>query len=470
MAFTVAIIGRPNVGKSTLFNKLAGKKLALVDDRPGVTRDWREAKGALFDIEFTVVDTAGLEEKFDDSMEGRMRQTTESALARADLALMVIDARTGLTNMDRHFAEWLRRQNIKTLLIANKCESSAADVGAMEAYELGLGEPILMSAEHNIGFTDLYEVLRPMIPQEKPDTAEENPYDFVDTTFKEGDEIGFGDLEEAEEEATKPIKLAIVGRPNAGKSTLVNALLGFDRVMTGPEPGVTRDAIAVSWEYEGRDFTLVDTAGLRRKSKITDKVEKMATEDSIRAIRLAQVVVLVLDANNALEHQDLNIAHHVASEGRALVIALNKWDTIKDKDAYLDDLDHKLGESVAQVPRVVCVPISALHGKGLPQLMAGVLATYGNWNKRVKTWKLNRWLRARENHHPPPMVDGRANRLRYITQAKARPPTFVLWCSRPDEMPDSYQRYLTNGIRDDFEIPGVVIRLVLKKSKNPYAD
>jgi GTP-binding protein len=468
MTFTIAIIGRPNVGKSTLFNKMAGKKLAIVDDRPGVTRDWREADAQFFDLKFKILDTAGLEEKFDQSMEGRMRQTTEAALKRADLALMVIDGRAGVTPLDQHFADWLRKQPLKTILIVNKCESDASQAGALEAYALGLGEPIIMSAEHGIGFTDLYSVLKELVPDEE--TENDGADDDGRFDFEEGAEKGFGDLEDEESAEVKPIKLAIVGRPNAGKSTLINSLLGEERVMTGPEPGVTRDAIAVEWIYDDKPYILVDTAGMRKKSKIVDRVEKMAVEDSLRAIRLAQVVVLVVDSQIPLEHQDLNIAHHVASEGRALVVAVNKWDMVEDKSRFLDDLKHKVAESIAQVPDVPVVPLSALHGKGLGALMHAVSDVYLHWNKRVQTWKLNRYMRYAENHHPPPMVNGRANRLRYMTQIKTRPPTFALWVSKPDDFPESYERYLMNGIRQEFDIKGTVVRLYLRQSKNPYAD
>jgi GTP-binding protein len=472
--FTLAIVGRPNVGKSTLFNRLAGKRLAIVDDRPGVTRDWREAPAVLFDREFRILDTAGLEESFDDSIPGRMRQQTERALEQADAVLFLIDGRAGLTPMDEHFANWLRRQKKPVILGVNKCESDkASQAGAAEAYRLGFGEPITMSAEHNLGMDEIYHALTPFFPEAQMTQEEEDEEFFRALAAAELDAIeGKEDFDFTQGfvETPKPIKLAIVGRPNVGKSTLMNALLGEERMMTGPEAGLTRDAITVPWTYAGREYRLVDTAGLRHKAKVIDNIEKMSAEDTMRIIRLAQVVIFVVDANQAMEKQDLRIAHHVIEEGRALIIAVNKWDLAEDKIEVMEQLKHDLKHSMAQVRDVPVVTMSALRGKGLDRLMETVAATYDMWNKRVPTGQMNRWLANMESHHPAPLSHGRANRLKYITQIKARPPTFGLWVSRPDDLPDTYKGYLINGLRDRFEMPGVPIRLNVRASKNPYTE
>ena len=474
----VAIVGRPNVGKSTLFNRLTGKKLAIVDDRPGITRDWQSAKATLYDLEFELIDTAGLEEEFNDSIEGRMRKQTESAVLHADVILMVIDARDGLMPIDRHFAEWVRRQDLPVILAANKSDTKAARDGIFEAYELGLGEPVALSAEHGLGFSELHELLEPYVRE--AEQAEEkallNLQDDEDDTdsgefehFDEDSGIGFGDIEideEAEEE--KPIKIAIVGRPNVGKSTLVNALLGEHRMMTGPEAGITRDAVSIPWEYDGRKLTLVDTAGMRKRAKVVDTMERDMVGDALRAIRLAQVVVLVLDSNQALERQDLSIADHVIREGRALIIAMNKWDDVDDRQEVLDELEYKLDTSLPQVKRIPVVTMSALHRTRLDTLMKRIFEIYQLWNKRVPTAKLNRWLSMMVSHHPPPLTQGRPNKIRYMTQIKARPPSFAVWVSRPKDVPESYEKYLVNGLREDFDLPGVPIRLSLRTSKNPY--
>lgn len=465
MTFTLAIVGRPNVGKSTLFNRFTGKKMAIVDNTPGVTRDWRVAEAQLMGLKFNIIDTAGLEEKFDDSMEGRMRKQTESALAEADMAMLMIDSRVGVTQMDKHFALWLRKQKIKTCLVANKCESKAGDDGLYEAFELGLGAPIAVSAEHGVGMEEIYDIIKPHIPEEEKIKTDE---DFA-AEYEEGSELGFGDeaLDAAEEK--KPIKVAIVGRPNVGKSTLLNALLGEQRVMTGPEPGVTRDAIAVDFEFEGRDFKLVDTAGIRRRAKVTNKIEILSVEDSLRAVRLAQIVVVVLDANMVFDKQDLQIAAQVIDEGRALIVAVNKWDIAEDKEEILKKLKDKLDLSLSQVKNIPTVNISALKGgRRLSTLMKRMLGTYKIWNKRVKTRPLNLWLKEMEARHPAPLTQGRPNRLRYITQIKTRPPTFAMWVSRPQDLPNTYKRYLINGLREDFEIPGVPVRLLIRTSENPY--
>ena len=472
MPFTLAIIGRPNVGKSTLYNKIAGRKLAIVDDRPGVTRDWRTAEVDFMGEEFTIIDTAGLEESFDDTMEGRMRQQTEDAISHADAILFMIDMRAGITPMDQHFAAWARRQKLPIVLVANKCENIKVEESIYEAYELGMGDPVAVSAEHAMGYYDLIDALKPMLEKYKLDNPideEEEGEGFEKIMYAEGDGKGFGDLE-YEEDLSKPIKLAIVGRPNGGKSTLLNALVGSHRVMTGPEPGVTRDSITVDWVFDDRKFKLVDTAGIRKRAKVIDILEKTAVDDSLRAIRLAQVVILVLDANLSLEKQDLTIAAQVIEEGRALVIAMNKWDDTPAKNLVLRKLQDRLIRSLPQIKAVPTVTISALKEQNLDVLMQTVLDNYATWNKRVPTGKLNRWLRLMEDHHPAPLAQGKANRLRYMTQTKARPPTFALWVSKPKDIADSYKRYLENGLREDFDIPGVPIRLLLRTTNNPYHD
>jgi len=483
MTLKVAIIGRPNVGKSTLFNRMTGKKLSIVDDTPGITRDWRESECDFMGLKFRIVDTAGLEENFDNSIEGRMRKSTENALKHADFVLFMIDARAGVTPLDTHFAAWLRRQNIPCALIANKCESRRGDQGLYEAFELGLGEPIPISAEHSVGFTDLAALLTPLVKkaeeeaaaraaEEEEEEAARQADENVYIPYEEGSGTGFGDEEESPEDLEaaleKPIKLAIVGRPNAGKSTLMNALLKEDRSMTGAEPGITRDAVSADWVYNDRPFRLVDTAGIRKKAKITNKIEKYAVDDSFRAIRLAQVVVLLLEPDKLFERQDLSIAAHVVEEGRALVIAINKWDEAEEKTEILEHAAYKLETSLPQIKDVPIVTISALNGRGLDRLMDTVLEAYGVWNKRVPTGGLNRWLAYMESRHPPPMVQRRPNRLRYMTQVKTRPPTFALWMARPKDLPDSYQRYLISGLRESFDIPGTPIRLMLRTTKNPY--
>ncbi len=468
----IAIIGRPNVGKSTLFNKLAGKKLAIVDDTPGVTRDWREAEGFLFDQDVRIIDTAGLEEAFDDSIQGRMRQQTESALDRANTILFIIDGREGVTPADEHFAAFLRRQKKPVILVVNKCENPrTSQAGIGESYALGFGDPVVMSAEHAGGFDDLYEALRPYFPEEDEDEDDALSGDNASLPSNLDDIEGLEDytFEQEEDAPEKPIKIAIVGRPNVGKSTLLNAIMNEQRVMTGPEAGITRDAITVNWHYEGRDFKLVDTAGLRRKAKITDKIEKMSVEDSFRAIRLAQIVILVMDANNPLEKQDIQIAQHVIDEGRALVIAVNKWDAVNNRTDILDLIKHKIGHSLSQVKGIQFATISAKNGKNIDKLFYKALQNYATWNKRVGTGGLNRWLKHMESQNAAPLVSGRHNRLKYITQIKTRPPTFAIWVSRPKEIPDSYKRYIVNGLRRDFDIEGVPLRLMVRASKNPYA-
>jgi GTP-binding protein len=443
---TVAIIGRPNVGKSTLFNRLSGKRLALVDDMPGVTRDRRESEAHLAGAPFKVIDTAGLEDVRDASLEARMRRQTEQAVREADVVLFMIDAREGVTALDQLVAADLRKQKTPIILVANKAEGRAGITGIGESYALGFGDPVAISAEHGENMADLFEALAPYIEGAQFDNA---PTDADDP---------------------QRIHVAIVGRPNAGKSTLMNALLGEERVITAPEAGTTRDAISVDFSHAGRGLRLIDTAGLRRRARVTDRVEKMANDDTLRAIRLAHVVVLVLDADAVLDKQDLAIARWVVEEGRALVIAVNKWDIATDRQASIQRLSDKLQTSLPQIVGVPTVTISALREQKLDTLLDAVLKIYDVWNIRISTGQLNRWLDAMTSAHSPPLAAGRTNKLRYMTQVKARPPTFALWLSQPGELADSYQRYLVNGLREPFGMQGVPIRLLLRGSKNPYAD
>lgn len=471
MSFTLAIVGRPNVGKSTLFNRLAGKELAITHNTPGLTRDWREAEGFLFGETFRVIDTAGLEESFDDSIQGRMRKQTENALKQADVILFVIDGRQGVTPMDKHFADFLRRQNKPVLLGVNKCENERVVQSSLaESYELGLGDPIPLSAAHGDGMSDLFDLLKPYFredPEEEEQTEEEKvEFDRLDDI--EGDE-NF-EFSQEQDDPAKPIKIAIAGRPNVGKSTLLNTILQDDRVMTGPEAGITRDAIAVDWEYQGRKFKLVDTAGLRRKARVVDAIEKMSVEDTLRAIRLAQVVILVIDGLELLEKQDLQIADHIIDEGRALVIAVNKWDAVENKPEVLQKIKDRLQTSLAQLKDIPFVTMSALNGKNIDLLLETTMKTYETWNKRIGTGGLNRWLRMMESRNPAPMANGRPNRVKYMTQIKTRPPTFAVWASKPMDIPDSYKRYIVNGLREDYDIPGVPVRITFRASKNPYAE
>jgi GTPase len=455
MSFTVAIIGRPNVGKSTLFNRLVGKRLALVDDQPGVTRDRREGRARLGDLEFTVIDTAGLEEAAPASLTGRMQEQTEAAIAAADAVLFLVDARAGSTPSDLAFANLVRRSGKPAIVVANKSEGRAGEAGALEAYELGLGEPVAISAEHGEGLADLYEALRAALPDATAPAEEEDA----------DDENG-----PAEEEAEqRPIRIAVVGRPNSGKSTLINRLLGEERLLTGPEAGITRDAIAVEVEWQGRSFRVHDTAGMRRRSRIEEKLEKLSVADALNAIRFAEVVVVLMDAERPFEEQDLRIADLVEREGRALVIGMNKWDLVESRPGAMSKLREETDHWLPQVKGVPAIAVSGLTGEGLDRLMQAVVDAHAVWNKRVGTSALNRWLADVAASHPPPAVSGRRIRLDYVTQPKSRPPSFVLFMSRSDAMPDAYRRYLVNSLRESFDLPGTPIRLTLREKKNPFA-
>lgn len=445
MTFTVAIVGRPNVGKSTLFNRLVGRRVALVDDQPGVTRDRREGEARLGDLDFTVIDTAGFEQAGAETLPGRMRAQTETAIAQADAVFFVMDARAGVLPDDRAFAALVRKSGKPAVLIVNKMEGRAGESGRLEAYSLGLGEPIPLSAEHNEGLPDLYSALREALPEK---TAEA--------------------IETADDERPHPIRVAIVGRPNAGKSTLINRLIGEERLLTSPEAGTTRDSIAVDLEWHGHQFRLHDTAGLRRRSRIDEKIEKLSVGETLNAVRFAEVVVVLLDVDNAFEEQDQKIADLIESEGRAVVIGVNKWD-LKDRNpGDISKLREKAREKLMQLPDVPLVAVSALTGEGLDRLMQAIIDAHAVWNKRIPTSALNRWFEDATSAHPPPAVSGRRLRLNYITQVTSRPPTFVVFCTRADAVPDAYKRYLVNSLREAFELPGTPIRLMLREKVNPY--
>ena len=466
MGATVAIIGRPNVGKSTLFNRLVGKRLALVDDTPGVTRDRRPGEARLGDLRFTIVDTAGLEDADSASLQGRMRHQTEEAIASADAVLFVIDARAGVTPLDAHFAEVARKTTTPVILLANKAEGRAGESGLYESYSLGLGEPIAISAEHGEGLADLYDALKPYVDRirEEEETAREEAVHNVDVD--EDGEI----VEEEDPVGTveRPLRVAIVGRPNAGKSTLINKMLGEDRMLTGPEAGITRDSISVDWEWRDRHIKLFDTAGIRRKARVQEKLEKLSVADALRAIKFAEVVVITLDATSSFEKQDLQIIDLVAREGRALVVAVNKWDLVEDREAAWKKIRDANERYFNQIRGVKIVTLSGIQGQGIDRLVEGVFEAYEAWNARVSTSKLNRWLDKVVGNHPPPAVAGRRIRLRYLTQPKTRPPHFVVFCSRPEQLPESYTRYLVNSLRQTFDIQGTPIRLSYRKGENPY--
>ncbi|MFG1301077.1 ribosome biogenesis GTPase Der [Xanthobacter sp. V3C-3] len=465
MTFSLAIVGRPNVGKSTLFNRLVGKKLALVDDRPGVTRDRREGDGRLGDLSFRIVDTAGLEEADAATLEGRMRAQTEAAIGNADAILFMIDARVGLTPTDRAFADLVRRSGKPVILLANKSEGRGGEAGAIESFALGLGDPVALSAEHGEGLSDLYDAICAALP-EQTRLPEEDEDDEEEAYAPPAD----ADAEEVpDEKPRRPIKVAVLGRPNAGKSTLINRLLGEDRLLTGPEAGITRDSISVAVTYAGVKLEVFDTAGLRKRSRIDDKLEKLSAADALRAMKFAEVVVLLVDATRPFEEQDLRIADLVAREGRALVIGYNKSDLVA-RGGLATRLREEADHLLPQVKGLPIVPVSGLMGHGLDKLVAAIAQTHKVWNKRIATNPLNRFLQQVTDSHPPPAVSGRRVKLRYMTQPKARPPSFVLFCSRADAVPESYIRYLVNGLRETFDLPGVPIRLTLRQKDNPYAD
>jgi len=443
---TVAIIGRPNVGKSTLFNRLVGRRIALVDDLPGVTRDRREGEARLFDLTFRVMDTAGFEDEDAASLPGRMRAQTEAAVREADAALFLIDAREGLTSLDEEIGRWLRSEDTPVIVAANKAEGRGGEAGRLEAYKLGLGDPIALSAEHGEGLADLFEALRPHV---------------------ERDEAEIEDEENAE---GGPLKLAIVGRPNAGKSTLVNTMLGEERMITGPEAGITRDSISMDWQWRDRPVQLVDTAGLRKRAKVQDKLERLSTGDTRRSIDMAEVVVLMLDATRGLEAQDLRIADAVIEEGRGLVIALNKWDVAEDASSLFNGVKAALLEGLSQLKDVPLLTVSAKTGKGIDQLLGAAFEIRENWSRRVSTGELNRWFERAVEANPPPAPGGKRIKLRYITQVKSRPPSFVVFGSRVDQLPESYRRYLLNSMRRDLGLGAVPLRLTMRAQKNPFHD
>jgi GTP-binding protein len=445
MKFTVAIVGRPNVGKSTLFNRLVGRRVALVDDRPGVTRDRREGEARLGDLDFTVIDTAGFEQSGAETLSGRMRAQTEMAIEQADAIFFVMDARAGALPDDRAFAQLVRKSGKPAVLIANKMEGRSGESGRLDAYSLGLGEPIPLSAEHNEGLPDLYDALRRALPDK---TAEA--------------------IEAQDDDGPHPIRVAIVGRPNAGKSTLINRLIGEERLLTSPEAGTTRDSIAVDFDWQGQKFRIHDTAGLRRRSRVEEKLEKLSVGETLNAVRFAEVVVVLLDVDNAFEEQDQKIADLIESEGRAVVIAVNKWDLKDRAPGDISKLREKAKEKLTQLPEVPLVAVSALTGEGLERLMQAIVDAFAVWNKRISTSALNRWFEDAVSAHPPPAVSGRRLRLNYITQVKTRPPSFVVFCTRANSVPDAYKRYLVNSMREAFELPGTPIRLMLREKANPY--
>jgi len=465
MTFTLAIVGRPNVGKSTLFNRLVGKKLALVDDQPGVTRDLREGEARLGNLRFTVIDSAGLEEATDDSLQGRMRRLTERAVEMADICLFLVDARVGITPSDQVFAEILRKKNAHVILAANKAEGRAGEAGLLEAYSLGLGEPLRLSAEHGEGMDELYHVLLPLADLFEERAAADAP----ETDVEVGEEDEDGPRVPTHD---KPLQICVVGRPNAGKSTLINKIIGEERLLTGPEAGITRDAISVQTDWDGVPMRIFDTAGMRKKGKIHEKLEKLSVSDGLRAVKFAEVVVVLLDVEIPFEQQDLRIADLAEREGRAVVVAVNKWDLEDEKQEKLKDLREKFERLLPQLRGAPMVTVSAKTGRGLDRLHGAILKAHDVWNRRVSTAALNRWLIGMLEQHPPPAPQGRRIKMRYMTQVKTRPPAFVVMTSHPDAVPESYSRYLVNGLRADFDMPGTPIRLTLRDQgdKNPYKD
>ncbi|MDA9223730.1 MAG: ribosome biogenesis GTPase Der [Tateyamaria sp.] len=463
MSMTLAIVGRPNVGKSTLFNRLVGKRLALVDDQPGVTRDLREGAARLADLKFTVIDTAGLEEATDESLQGRMRRLTERAVDMADVCLFMIDARTGITPADQVFAEILRKRADHVLLAANKAEGAAADAGIIEAYSLGLGEPIRLSAEHGEGLNDLYAELQPLADRLADTAIYDTPE--IDVAIDEIEEIN-----RLSPTKLRPLQVAVVGRPNSGKSTLINQIVEDDRLLTGPEAGITRDAISLRTTWDETPMRIFDTAGMRKKAKVQEKLEKLSVGDGLRAVKFAEVVVVLLDAAIPFEQQDLRIADLAEREGRAVVIAVNKWDIEENKQVKLHDLKESFERLLPQLRGAPLVTVSAKTGRGLDRLHVAILRAYEIWNRRVVTAQLNRWLTGMIEAHPPPAPQGKRVKLRYMTQAKTRPPGFVVMCSHPDKVPESYKRYLVNGLRLDFDMPGAPIRLFMRgqNDANPF--
>ncbi|WEK41605.1 MAG: ribosome biogenesis GTPase Der [Candidatus Sphingomonas colombiensis] len=454
---TVAIVGRPNVGKSTLFNRLVGKKLALVDDRPGVTRDRREGDAHLLGLDFRVVDTAGYEDQDPDTLPGRMRRQTEAAVKIADVALFIVDARAGIVPLDEEIARWLRGSTTPIVLVANKAEGRAGEQGILESLSLGFGDPVQLSAEHGEGIADLFEALLPHLESE----GEDEPF------------VADEDEQSDEDRLNAPLQLAIVGRPNAGKSTLVNRMLGEDRMITGPEAGITRDSIAIDWEWQGpdgpRQVRLIDTAGMRKRAKVQDKLEKLSVADALHAVDFAEVVVLLLDATLGLEAQDLRIADKVLSEGRALIIALNKWDVAADPSSLFNGVRKALEDGLSQVKGVPLLTVSAVTGRGIDQLIGAAFQTRAAWSRRVGTGELNRWFERAIEANPPPAPGGKRIKMRYVTQVKTRPPSFVIFGTRVDQLPASYERYLTNSMRRDLDFGAVPIRLSLRAARNPYA-